>query len=385
MEILTGKYTIKQILKDKNLTDRTHWNKYLEKHSGIPDYVKDEVRKMINCRDPKKSGYLKYVCPNHLNKCIIIPHSCKSRFCNVCGVSQTNKWINDAVGDFPNTSYFHIVFTVPDYLWYFFRNESNKILLGFLFKASSETILGWFKERNLIPAITSVLHTFGKKLNYNTHIHMIVAAAGLSYDKKGNPIWKKVNYIPEKMLKKRWRTILLKILSKHIDSSFKKTLFKINWYVHLGIRLTNPSATCKYIGRYTKRPVIAESRISDYDGNFVTFFYEDKSKGYTKKEYCKLTVEEFITNLIQHIPLKQFKMIRYYGVLANPVRKKYQKIIFKLLNQVKKIVYWLRWRERQLKYKKIDPLICPICGQEMILKELAFYSSLTEGLCIKNF
>ncbi len=78
-------------------------------------------------------------------------------------------------------------------------------------------------------------------------------------------------------------------------------------------------------------------------------------------------------------------MIRHYGVLANSVKKKYQQIIFKLLNQVKKINNWLKWRIRQIKYKKIDPLICKICKQEMVLKELAFYSPAIGGLWIKTF
>lgn len=378
MEIITGKYTIKQIFKD-------HWEEYLEKHPDVPDYIKNEIRKILGCRDPEKNGFFKYVCPNHPHECVIIPHSCKGRLCNTCGVSQTDKWIKNTIGDFPNTSYVHIVFTVPDYLWYYFHQQNNRILLNLLFKASSETVLGWFKKRNLIPVITSVLHTFGKDLKYNTHIHMIVSVAGLGVDKKGKYFWKKINYIPENALKKRWRAILLKMLSKYIDSSFKEMLFKINWYVHMGIKLINPEKTCKYIGRYTKRPVIAESRITDYDGNFVTFFYEDKSEGWPKKQYCKFTWEEFISRLIQHIPLKQFKIIRHYGILANVVRKKYQNIVFKLLNQIKKISHWLKWRMRQIQFKKVDPLICKICGHEMILKELAFYSSSAGGLAIKIF
>lgn len=383
-----NKYTIKQIFKD-------HWTEYLAKHPEVPEYVRNEVKKVLNCRDPEKGGYAKFVCPDHPREYVIVPHSCKSRFCNVCGVWQTNKWINNVTSDFPQTSYWHITFTIPDYLWYFFHYQSNRPLLALLFQASAETVLGWFRRRGLLPAITSVLHTFGKKLNWNTHIHMITTAAGLGYNKKGHPVWQEINYLPEDVLKKRWRAILLSILSQHIDSSFKKMLFKINWYVHLGARLVNPEVTCKYIGRYSKRPVIAESRITDYDGNFVSFFYEDRQElGFKKKEFCRLTWEEFITRLIQHIPQPQFKMIRYYGILANTVRNKYQKIVFKLLNQVKKIADWLRWRARQIKYKKechpeldsgIDPLVCRICGQELVLKELAFYSSTIGGLWIKTF
>ncbi|MDR0649939.1 MAG: transposase [Candidatus Peribacteria bacterium] len=40
-----------------------------------------------------------------------------------------------------------------------------------------------------------------------------------------------------------------------------------------------------YIGRYVKRPVIAQSRILDYDGDTITFCYIDK----TEKDFFKRT------------------------------------------------------------------------------------------------
>jgi ssDNA-binding Zn-finger/Zn-ribbon topoisomerase 1 len=42
----------------------------------------------------------------------------------------------------------------------------------------------------------------------------------------------------------------------------------------------------------------------------------------------------------------------------------------------------LSWRERQTKFRKRDPLICPLCGKEMILKEMAFWSFLGELVVI---
>ncbi len=327
MEIITGHYTIKQIFKD-------HWLEYLERHPKTPDYIRNETRKVLSCRDSEKGGYLKYICPNHPNQYTIVPFSCKSRLCNVCGAWQTDKWIEKAIKQFPDTCFWHITFTIPDYLWYFFNKFSNRFLLDLLFKASSETVLEWLRQReNILPAIISVLHTFGKQINYNTHIHMIVTTGGLNLYQNEQLSWKKVNFLPEVMLKKRWKTILLTKLSEHLDSSFKKMLFKLNWYVHLGIRMDNPGLTLKYIGRYTKRAVMAESRIVKYDGNLITFFFEDKSEGWKKKQFCTLTWEEFISRLIQHIPQKQFRMIRYYGLLANPVKAKYQDIVFNLLNQ----------------------------------------------------
>ena len=68
----------------------------------------------------------------------------------------------------------------------------------------------------------------------------------------------------------------------------------------------------KYIGRYLGRPVIATSRIDNYDDDTVTFHYN-------RHEDDKLITEtipalEFIQKLIQHIPEKHFTMIRYYGL-----------------------------------------------------------------------
>jgi hypothetical protein len=66
-----------------------------------------------------------------------------------------------------------------------------------------------------------------------------------------------------------------------------------------------------YIIRYTGRPVIAESRITNYDGDFVTFEYIPHGSKELVPE--TVTVFDFIEKLITHIPDDNFKMIRYYG------------------------------------------------------------------------
>jgi len=53
----------------------------------------------------------------------------------------------------------------------------------------------------------------------------------------------------------------------------------------------------------------------------------------------------------------------------------FQKIVSKLLKKVKTLLTNLPWRLRQTLFKGLDPLICKICGKEMILKEFAFPSS----------
>ena len=52
--------------------------------------------------------------------------------------------------------------------------------------------------------------------------------------------------------------------------------------------------TLAYIGRYTKRPAIAQTRITNYDGTFITFFYEEDDNGIRMKRFEKLHWKEFI-------------------------------------------------------------------------------------------
>ncbi|MBO5138433.1 MAG: transposase [Bacilli bacterium] len=56
----------------------------------------------------------------------------------------------------------------------------------------------------------------------------------------------------------------------------------------------------KYVCRYISRPVMAKSRIIDYDGTFVTFWYQRHEDNLIIIE--KVHAYEFISRLIIHIP-----------------------------------------------------------------------------------
>ncbi len=368
-----NKYTIKQIFKD-------NWDRFYDKHlNNIPEYVVKEVEKMLNCRNPDKLGYHKYICLNHPNQSVVVPHSCKSRFCNVCGKIATDNWIESAYQGFPDAPYYHITFTISDLLrnLFFLRRE----LLNVLFQSAKEVVIEWAREHKFLPAVTCVLHTFGKDLKFNPHIHMIVSAGGLDLRKQDK--WVDYEFFPYQMLQKRWSAVLLGYLKQYLDYNLKEYLYSINWYVNVGLKLCNSRTTCSYIGRYTKRPVLAQTRITDYDDKRVTFFYEDRNEN-NGPVYLTLPVEQFISLLIQHIPCSGFRIIRHYGLLASRVKGKLLQIVFKLLNQVKRIIHHLDWRMRQLRYRLVDPLICKICGQEMVLSEVAYPDEL-DGLITKSF
>ena len=87
------------------------WKDYARTHSPIRAAVKANVFKMLACRTPLLGSHL-YVCPS-CGEARVIPHSCKSRFCSICGMVATENWIRKQFGFLWNCPYQHVVVTLP--------------------------------------------------------------------------------------------------------------------------------------------------------------------------------------------------------------------------------------------------------------------------------
>ncbi|MCP3679659.1 MAG: hypothetical protein GY782_05075 [Gammaproteobacteria bacterium] len=81
---------------------------------------------------------------------------------------------------------------------------------------------------------------------------------------------------------------------------------------------------------YIKRPPIAESKLRHYDGKNITFSYLN----HTTNQYQQKTLSPmgFIQKFTDHIPDRNFRGIRYYGLLANSIRGKWLPIVRALLS-----------------------------------------------------
>ncbi len=119
--------------------------------------------------------------------------------------------------------------------------------------------------------------------------------------------------------------------------------------------------------RIIGRPVIATSRIDNYDGESVTFHYN-------RHEDNQLVVEtvsaiDFIKKLIVHIPEKHFKMMRYYGLYAK--KHKHSKLLpLAVLKQKRRFFNSLNsWRAFHLRSFGYDHLKCK-CGHIMTVLEI---------------
>jgi hypothetical protein len=160
-----------------------------------------------------------------------------------------------------------------------------------------------------------------------------------------------------------------------------RTLYGIVWYAHIGTSLLDPRFTVRYIGRYTKRSVLAEYRITYYDGKVVRFAFKDYAQG-GKTSYKTLPVEAFIGRLVRHIPDKGFHMVRHAGLFAKRWKGNYLPLARRALGKEsspsteppnpEKPPSLFGWRDRQTLFHGQDPLQCPKCAAPMEFKGAFF-------------
>lgn len=299
---------------------------------------------------------------------------CHSRFCPTCGNKYSMERTTNMSFKLINVQHRHCVFTIDENLRDFFLQDRS--LLNCLFHAVTSVVLRMFhkqnKSKNYTPGFIMVLHTFGRDLKWNPHIHCLITEGGYSDD----GFWKTVKHFNYTFLRNAFRTALLNEMETILGPTFKKvkskcyTEHKQGFYVYAKPNKCDPTVVTKYIGRYLGRPVIATSRIDKYDGEQVTFHYN-------RHEDDKYVVEtipamEFIQRLIRHIPEKHFKMIRYGGLYAR--RRDIDKKLYRAIP--KESHHFLRsfnkWRAAIIGAFGYDPLKCPDCKHEMEFLELYF-------------
>jgi len=384
MEVVSG-LTLRSIFLHND-----NWLRFLtSNHRLIRSAILVGVMKMLTCRT-KEMGFHTYSCPI-CNYSVNVPHSCKSKFCSPCGKKATDNWISKNYNILPKTIWQHITFTIPEQLRDIFW--MNRHLFNLFPKLAADIIKKFAAAKGILPALFVAPHTFGRDIKRNPHIHVSTTKGGLTFDMKR---WSNNLYFKEAKLKTMWRYAVINMMRtqykngnlrlppylNHIKdytafNSWLNFLYSKKWVVHLGRYSNNHKKNIDYLGKYLKRPPIGETRIKSYDGKLVTFIYKDHKDNAWRK--MTLPVMEFIGKLISHIQDKNFKGIRYYGLLANRVRGTLLPLAHKLLNSAADLSKktFRSWRQLICSTFGHDPLICPKCHVEMKLTETTFAKKLS--------
>ena len=291
--------------------------------------------------------------------------------------------------------YYHVVFTVPHELNDLIKNHP-RLLYNILFRAAWSSLDTLLRQRKWCGAQTgmlAVLHTWGQNLSFHPHLHCIVPAGGLSFDKQQ---WKKVKYdsvlVDVEVLSDLFRKTFMKMLRKHWEEKgidfrgkaakyhdieqWRALFFSVQkpWVVYCKAPTTGAQQTLEYLSRYTHAVAISEYRILELTADKVKLQYKDYAEedeqGIPKKKELALDYLEFIRRFVQHILPSGLHKIRYFGIWAAANRKTKLHRAQQLLGQ-QIIPLTMQAIKALLKQKMgIDPSICPACGSADLLTEI---------------
>jgi Putative transposase/Transposase zinc-binding domain len=321
-------------------------------------------------------------------------NSCRDRHCPKCQTLVKEKWLNDRKAELLPCGYFHLVFTLPHDL-----NPiilcNKKVALKILFASVSQTLQAfakdpqWRLEGKL--GFISVLHTWSQTLMDHFHLHCLVPAGVISFEKD--------RWIPARdsylfsivSLAKAFRNCYLKLFEKAFlkeelifpgntatvgtKKGFKKltkSLSKTKWIAYAKRPFGGPEQVLEYLGRYTHRVAISNNRIISTDKGNVTFIYRDRRKN--ENRAMTISADEFIRRFLLHVLPGGFMKIRYFGFLSHRNKKQAIPLLRKLIDpdailpeKIEETVF-----EMMLRLTGQDITCCPKCkkGKMVVIKKL---------------
>jgi hypothetical protein len=216
-----------------------------------------------------------------------------------------------------------------------------EVIYSLLFRAAADTLLAFGRNPRWLGGeigITMVLHTWGQKLDQHVHVHCVVTGGALSPDGQRWLPAKKGFLFPTRALSKVFRGKYLDYLQQSYASgelrlagstaplveppAFRLLLAELRtheWVVYAKPPFAGAAQVLAYLGRYTHRVAIANSRLVSFENGEVRFRWRDYADG-NKIKIMALSGEEFIRRFLLHTLPSGFVRIRHYGLLGNRCR-----------------------------------------------------------------
>ena len=313
-----------------------HGADYRRDHAGHIGRVERRVMAAVEaCRTAVLGGHAE-----HCADCGLVRqayNSCRNRHCPKCQGLARAQWLAERQAELLPAPYFHVVFTVPAQVAEIaFQNKAA--VYAILFKAASEALRMAAANPKHLGAeigVVAVLHTWGQNLHHHPHVHCVVPGGGLSLDGQRWVACRPGFFLPVRILSRLFRRLLLEHLQNAFEagqlcffsdladladagvfSAHLAKLKKIEWVVFAKPPFGGPEQVLAYLGRYTHRVAIANSRLVGLDQGKVSFRWKDY-RHHDKSKLMTLSADEFIRRFLLHALPDGFHRIRHYGLFAN--------------------------------------------------------------------
>jgi hypothetical protein len=315
---------------------RRHGAEYRRDHDRHLGRAQRRVMAAVEaCRTAALGGHAE-----HCSGCGLVRqayNSCRNRHCPKCQGLARAQWLAERQAELLPVPYFHVVFTVPAQVAEIaFQNKAA--VYAILFKAASEALRVAAADPRHLGAeigVVAVLHTWGQNLHHHPHVHCVVPGGGLSVDGQRWVACRPGFFLPVRVLSRLFRRLFL----EHLQGAFEAgqlrffsdlagladagvftahlaELKRIEWVVFAKPPFGGPEQVLAYLGRYTHRVAIANSRLVGLDQGKVSFRWKDY-RHHDKAKLMTLRADEFIRRFLLHTLPDGFHRIRHYGLFAN--------------------------------------------------------------------
>lgn len=271
--------------------------------------------------------------------------------------------------------HFHAVFTLPSELRSLAKRYPREIF-GALFAAASETLLDLGESRlGGVLGVTMVLHTWTRDLRFHPHVHALVTAGVLPKDGR---YWlpSRATYLfPVEVMGQLLRGKMLDAL-RHLEAeggfsrfpdfadpeAFDQLMLALSrkkWIVYAKKPFRRVEHVLAYLGRYTHRVGIANSRLVDVSDRAVVFRTKNG-------KMASLEPVEFLERFVQHVLPDGFHKIRHYGLYAGAAGAARLQAIDGLVRTKPSVAPGVAakrsWSEQLRELTGRDVGRCPCCG-----------------------
>src|SRR3954452_17323409 len=364
---------------------RRHGPAYRQTHAAHLGRTERRVLAALEaCRTPALGGHAE-----HCADCGLVRYaynSCRNRHCPKCQGLARADWLQARQAELLPVPYFHVVFTLPAAAAELaFHNK--RVVYAILFRAAAEALRDIAADPRHLGAeigAVAVLHTWGQALHHHPHLHCIVPGGGLSPEQTRWVPCRPGFLLPVRVLSRRFRTLFLARLqaafaagelrfSGALSALAAPTAFaervtalhKVEWVVYAKRPFAGPEQVLAYLGRYTHRVAIANSRLTRLADGQVSFTWKDY-RHHGKTKVMTLTAGEFMRRFLLHTVPDGFHRIRHLGFLANGHRTaKLARCRALLAAPTPEPAPAESYRERHLRLTGHDLHVCPECGGPM--------------------
>jgi hypothetical protein len=327
------------------------------------------------CRTAALGGHVDY-CPScqyeHPSY-----NSCRNRHCPKCQALAQEKWIAQRNERLLDIGHFHVVFTLPSELRPLARLAPHE-MFDALFRAAADTLieLGQSRLKARLGA-TLVLHTWTRQLHFHPHVHAIVTAGGLALDGKSFRRTRPRHLFDVRVMGKLLRGKVIGALSMaYVAGAFAHVpdfqdplgfphlmakVAKLHWNVYAKAPFDTAKHVVAYLGRYTHRVGIANSRLLDVTDERVVF----RTRGDATETVHPV---EFLRRFVHHVLPNGFHKIRHIGLYASP-----RKLVAarELLGRPRWVPQpRLSWQQKLLELTGRDVRHCPLCLAPLLQRPL---------------